>query len=89
LKFELGRYRLGNFSLRTRRWIAGCAALPFLLALASHHFEWSLFGMADKWAIAVSAVVLFLVARYLGPTGQQYHEYRRNQLEKRARRDKH
>jgi len=87
MKFELGRNRLGDFSFRTRRWIAGCAALPFLLALASHYFEWDLFGIADNWAIAVSAVAFFLVIRYLGPTGQQYDDYWRGRREKRAGRD--
>lgn len=87
MKFELGRDRLGSFSFRTRRWIAGCAALPFLLALANHYLEWELFGTADNWATAVSALVLFLVARYLGPTGQQYDDYRRCRREERAGRD--
>jgi hypothetical protein len=87
MKFELGRDRLGNFSFRTRRWIAGCAAFPFLLALASHFFQWGLFGAADNWAMALSAVVLFLAIRYLGPTGQQYEDYRRSRRGKRAGRD--
>jgi hypothetical protein len=86
MKFDLGSDRLGNFSFRTRRWIAGCAALPFLLALASHYFEWGLFGAADSWVIAVSAVVLFLTIRYLGPTGEQYDAHRRRRREKRASR---
>jgi hypothetical protein len=89
MKFSLGRDRLGNFSFRTRRWIAGCAGIPFLLALANYHFGWGLFGAADHWALAVSAVVVFLVARYFGPTGQQYYEHRRSRPERRAFRDKH
>ena len=89
MKFKLGRGRLGDFSFQTRRWIAGCAGLPFVLALANRYFEWGLFGTADKWAIGVSAVVLFLAARYLGPTAQQYDDYRRSRREKRARGDFH
>ena len=87
MKFELGRNRLGNFSFRTRRRIAACAGLPFLLALASYYCEWGLFGEAGNWAIAVSAVVLFLAARYLGPTAQQYDDYRRSRREKQSQRD--
>lgn len=87
MMFELGRDRLGNFSFRTRRWIAGCAGLPFLFAVANHYFEWDLFGAAGNWVTAISAIVVLLVARYLGPTGQQYEEYRLSRREGRAGRD--
>lgn len=87
MKFELGRGRLGDFSFQTRRWIAGCAGLPFVIALANHFFEWGLFGPADKWAIPVSAVLLFLVARYLGPTVQQYDDHARSRREEHSQRN--
>jgi hypothetical protein len=89
MKFELGTGRLGDFSFQTRRWIAGCAGVPFVLALANRYFEWGLFGTADKWAMAVSAVVLFLAARYFGPSAQQYDDHQRSRRENRAGGDYH
>jgi len=73
---ELGRDRLGKFSLTTRRVFVGCALVPCVVTVANHYFGWGLFGWEDRWSIAASFVLLFLVMRYLGPTVQQLREYR-------------
>lgn len=73
---ELVGKRLGNFSLRARRIFVGCALAPCFVTVANHYLGWELFGRSERWPIAVSFVVLFLVMRYLGPTVQQLREYR-------------
>lgn len=73
---ELGGNRLGNFSLTTRRAFVACALVPCAVTVANHYFEWSLFGRDDRWSIAASFLLLFLVMRYLGPTVQQLRVYR-------------
>jgi predicted small integral membrane protein len=73
---ELAGKRLGNFSLRARRVFVGLALAPCLVTVANYYLGWGLFGRSEKWSIAVSFVVLFLVMRYLGPTVQQLREYR-------------
>ena len=57
---EIEGKRLGNFSLTARRGFAGLALL----------------GSQDRWSIAASGVLMFLVMRYLGPTVRQIREYR-------------
>lgn len=73
---ELGGKRLGNFTLMARRAFVGCALVPCAVIVANHYLEWGLFGRDDRWSIAASFVLLFLVMRYLGPTLQQLREYR-------------
>lgn len=73
---ELGGRRLGKFSLTARRAFVGGALVPCAVAIANHYLEWRLFGQDDRWPIAASFVLLFLVMRYLGPTVQQLREYR-------------
>jgi hypothetical protein len=73
---ELPGKRLGNFSLRARRAFVGLALAPCIVTVANYYLGWELFGRSQKWSIAVSFVVLFLVMRYLGPTVQQLREYR-------------
>lgn len=73
---ELGGSRLGKFSLTARRVFVGCALVPCLITVANHYLGWGLFGRDEKWSIAVSFALLFLVMRYLGPTVQQLREYR-------------
>lgn len=73
---ELGGTRLGKFSLTARRVFVGCALIPCVVTVVNHYLRWGLFGRGDKWAIAASFVLLFLVMRYLGPTVQQLRDYR-------------
>lgn len=73
---ELRGNRLGNFSLATRRAFVGCALVPCAVTVANHYFGWALFGKGERWSIAASFVLLFLVMRYLGPTMQQLSEER-------------
>ena len=73
---ELPGKRLGTFSLRARRIFVGLALAPCIVTVANYYLGWGLFGRPEKWSIAVSFVVLFLVMRYLGPTVQQLREYR-------------
>ena len=74
MRVELGRNRIGKFSLLMRRWFVGLALVPCVVSVANF---WGLFGTRSKGFIAVSFVGLFLVMRYLGPTVQQIREYRR------------
>lgn len=73
---ELGGNRLGKFPLTVRRAFVGCALVPCAVTVANHYPGWGLFGRDDRWSIAVSFVLLFLVMRYLGPTVQQLQDYR-------------
>lgn len=73
---DLGRNRLGSFSLTTRRVFVGIALVPCAVTLANNYFRWRLFGRDDNWSIGASFVLLLLVMRYLGPTMQQIREYR-------------
>jgi hypothetical protein len=73
---ELAGKRLGKFSLQTRRAFVGCALAPCIVTVANYYLGWGLFGRSERWLIAVSFVVLFLVMRYLGPTVQELREYR-------------
>lgn len=74
---ELGGKRFGKFSLRARRAFVGCALAVCATAVANYYFRWGLFGNDERWSVAMSFVLLFLVMRYLGPTMQQIREYRR------------
>ena len=73
---ELRGNRLGNFSLATRRAFVGCALVPCAVTVANHYFGWALFGKGERWSIAASFALLFLVMRYLGPTVRQLRDYR-------------
>ena len=73
---EIEGKRLGNFSLTARRGFAGLALVPAAVSVANHYFEWGLLGSQDRWSIAASGVLMFLVMRYLGPTVRQIREYR-------------
>lgn len=75
---ELAGTRLGKFSLTTRRAFVGCALVPCAVTVANHYLGWGLFGSDDRWPIAASFVLLFLVMRYLGPTVHQLREYRQS-----------
>ena len=75
----LGETRLGKFSFHVRRVFVACALVPCLVAAGNYSFDWGLVGRFDRWFLAVSFTVLFLVLRYLGPTEQQIRDYRNNQ----------
>ena len=68
--------RLGNFSLTARRGFVGLALVPCAVSVANYYFGWGLLGSQERWSIAASFVLMFLVMRYLGPTVHQIREYR-------------
>ena len=72
----LGSNRLGKFSFRMRRIFVGFALMPCGVTVADYYLRWGLFGRFERWAIAASFVLLFVVMRYLGPTVQEVAEYR-------------
>lgn len=73
---QLGENRLGKFSFQVRRIFVGCALVPCILSVANYYLDWGLFGKRERWPIAASFVLLFLVMRYLGPTLQEVRDYR-------------
>jgi len=73
---DLPGNRLGNFSMNARRAMVGFASIPFFFAIANYQFEWGFLEGHQKDAIAASAVALFLVIRYLGPTIQDIRNMR-------------
>lgn len=76
LQFDLPGKRLGNFSITARRAMVGLASMPFFFAIANYQFDWEFLEGHQKDAIAVAAVALFLVIRYLGPTVQDIRNMR-------------
>ncbi len=79
--FELAGQRFGNFSTNARRAIVGVASVPFLVSVANYWFTWRLFGIPEKWPFAVSATLLFLTMRFLGPTIHELREQRDNKTQ--------
>jgi hypothetical protein len=73
---DLAGKRLGKFSLQSRRAFVSCALAPCIVAVANFYLGWGLFGISERWLIAVSFIGLFLVMRYLGPTVQELRDYR-------------
>lgn len=82
---RIGENRLGKFSFRTRRVFVGCALVPCVLTAANYYFGWGIFGKSDRWSVAASFILLFLVMRYLGPTVEEVGKYRnaRRNMERR------
>ena len=68
--------RMKRLSLDSKRAIVGIAMVPLIVCGLNSLFRWHLFGSFDKGALVLSAVVLVLVMRYLGPTIQEMRDYR-------------
>jgi hypothetical protein len=63
-----------TYRTSTRLW--QMLGLVFLLAAANDYFRLGMFGIPEKWPLAVAASVLMLGWRYIAPTLEEVRKHR-------------